>query len=222
MPFAVVHEVAVLLGLLFVHQAHGGAAPDFPDATTGVAVQHEAGRVKALNRTHVASFGIDRILAIRRERGGRSHGEGEFPVLAVVNKANLRTIVAVGIIAPAGVAIEMPKGTQEQTIRHLGPAFLRQHEEGHDMGAGRIEMTSPVRSQGASPPRPAIVMLGLGGILDAYLNVLKDLGIPGPQIAFSQWNAPIADIPGIPVRFHVPGPLPNHLKILRFSSRKQK
>jgi len=60
----VVHELAVLLRFLFREQVHRAAAPDFPDAAAGVAVEHEGGGVKAGHRGDVASAGVDRFFAI--------------------------------------------------------------------------------------------------------------------------------------------------------------
>ncbi len=78
-----------------------------------MAVQHETGRVKTLNRTHIACLGVERVFTIGRQRGGRRHGKGELAVLAVVHEAVLRAVVPVRIAATAGVPIEMPQGAQE-------------------------------------------------------------------------------------------------------------
>ena len=89
-------------------------------------------------------------------------------------------IIAVGIIAPAGVPEEMPQRTQEQTVRHFSPTFLGQHKKGHDMGAGRVEMSIPIGGEGTAAARPSVVVLRFGRVIDPFLDVSQNLWITGP------------------------------------------
>ncbi len=125
-PLPVVHELPVVLGLLLVEEAHGGAAPDLANPAAGVAVQHEGGGVETLDRADVAGPSIDRVLSVRDERGRRGHGDREFTVLAVVDKTGERAIVTVGIITSAGVTIEMSQRSLQSAIGHVCAALLGQ------------------------------------------------------------------------------------------------
>ena len=159
MPLAVIHEVAVLPGLLVGKQAHGGTAPDLTDPPPCVPVQHEGGGVEALDGANIAGPGVEGILPVRGQGGGGSHGEGELTVFAVVDEADFRAVVTIGVVAPPGVAEEMPERSVEHVVRHLGTAFPGQHEEGDDVGAGRVEVTASIGGEGTAPAGPGIVVL---------------------------------------------------------------
>ena len=81
------------------------------------------------------------------------------------------------------------------------------------MRARRVEMPIAVRSKRGASPRPSIVMLRLGGVLDAYLNILQNFGITRAKVTFGQRDTTVTDVPRVTVRLHLARPLPNHLEI---------
>ena len=89
------------------------------------------------------------------------------------------------------------------------------------MCACRVEVPVAVGGKRGAAPSPGIVMLGLGGVLDANLNILQNFGITRTKIALGQRNAAVADVPRVTVRLHVARPLPDHLEVLVLTRGEQ-
>ena len=127
-PHAIVHELAVLLLVLVIHQPHRGAAPDLADAAAGMPVQHPGGRIEPLYGADIARLRIDGVLPVRRERSGRRHGEGEGADLAVVDETRLRPVVAVRVVPPSCEAVELLERALQRVLVHVDTALLRQEQ----------------------------------------------------------------------------------------------
>ena len=216
-PLAVVHELAVLLGLFVVQQAHGGAAPDLANAPAGVTVQHEGGGVEAGHGTYIARRGVDRFLALGRQRRGCGHREGEIAVLAVVDEADLCPPVAVRIAPASGVAVKVNQRAQQCVIGNIGAAFPGQQQERDHRRAARIQVSVAVGDRANSAPAgPGVEVLPLDRVIDPFLYAREHLLVAGAQVVFTQRNTAETEIPGVGVRAigDAPRPFSHYLQIL--------
>ena len=109
----------------------------------------------------------------------------------------------------------------EHVVRYLDAAFLGQHEKGNDMGAGRIEVPVSVCGQGSPSSGPGIVVLRLGRVIDPLLDIREDFLVAGPQVTLGKRDAPVTNVPGIPVRRCIPRPVAHDRQVFLFPGREQ-
>ena len=108
-PLPVIHEFPVVLRPFLIQETHSGTAPDFTDATPGMTMQHEGRGVETLDGADVTSPGVNRFLPPGSQGSRCRHGNRQFSILPVVDESGVGAVIAIRIVSPSGIAIEMAK-----------------------------------------------------------------------------------------------------------------